>query len=95
MPKKSKMEVWFDNHNHTMGFLRTVFGLISSVTGVLVFLKGFYLIRVSNMNLGSSLLMERYTTPTKDLMALRSHLSFPLKNGVKNTLIKNLHIYTS
>ena len=44
MAKKSKLEKWFDKHNHTMGFLRTLFGLVSSVTGVLVFLKVFYLI---------------------------------------------------
>ena len=44
MANKSKLEEWFDKYNHTMGFLRTLFGLISSVTGVLVFLKVFYLI---------------------------------------------------
>jgi len=44
MAKKSKMEKWFDKHNHTMGFLRTLFGLISSVTGVLVFVKVFNII---------------------------------------------------
>ena len=44
MTKKSKMEKWFDKHNHTMGFLRTLFGLISSVTGLLIFIKVFKII---------------------------------------------------
>jgi hypothetical protein len=44
MAKKSELEKWLDKHNHTMGFLRTLFGLISSVTGVLIFIKVFEII---------------------------------------------------
>ena len=41
---KSNIEKWFDNHNHTMEFLRTLFGFIAAVTGIFVFLKVFGLI---------------------------------------------------
>ena len=44
MAKKSKMERWLDRHNHKMEFLRTLFGLIASSTGILVFLKVFKII---------------------------------------------------
>ena len=44
MSKKSNIERWLDRHNHKMEFLRTLFGLIASSTGVLVFLKVFEII---------------------------------------------------
>ena len=42
--KRDKLEVWFDEHNHKMEFLRTVFSLIAATTGIFVFLKVFGLI---------------------------------------------------
>lgn len=42
--KRDISEHWFDKHNHKMEFLRTVFGCIGALTGLLVFLKVFEII---------------------------------------------------
>ncbi len=42
--KRDKWEVWFDEHNHKMEFLRTLFSAIAATTGIFVFLKVFGLI---------------------------------------------------
>ena len=42
--KRGKIEVWLDEHNHKMEFLRTVFSLIAATTGIFVFLKVFEII---------------------------------------------------
>ena len=44
MEKKGVFEKWLDNHNHKMELMRTVFGFMAAITGVLVFLKVFGLI---------------------------------------------------
>mgnify|MGYP003146677073 CR=1 FL=1 len=41
MENKGVFERWLDNHNHKMELMRTVFGFMAAVTGVLVFLKVF------------------------------------------------------
>ena len=38
---KTRLEVWLDQHNHTMELMRTMFGFIAAVTGCFVFLKVF------------------------------------------------------
>ena len=42
--KRDKWEKWFDEHNHKMEFMRTVFSAIAATTGIFVFLKVFGLI---------------------------------------------------
>jgi predicted nucleic acid-binding Zn ribbon protein len=42
--KRGKIEIWLDEHNHKMEFLRTVFSAIAATTGIFVFLKVFGLI---------------------------------------------------
>ena len=42
--KRGKIEVWLDEHNHKMEFLRTIFSLIAATTGIVIFLKVFGII---------------------------------------------------
>ena len=42
--KRGKWEVWFDEHNHKMEFMRTIFSMIAAITGIFVFLKVFGII---------------------------------------------------
>lgn len=42
--KRGKVEVWLDEHNHKMEFLRTIFSLIAATTGIVIFLKVFGII---------------------------------------------------
>jgi len=42
--KRGKIEIWLDEHNHKMEFLRTIFSLIAATTGIFVFLKVFGII---------------------------------------------------
>ena len=42
--KRDKWEKWFDEHNHKMEFMRTLFSAIAATTGIFVFLKVFGLI---------------------------------------------------
>ena len=41
---RGALESWLDKHNHKMELMRTVFGFMAAITGVLVFLKVFGLI---------------------------------------------------
>jgi hypothetical protein len=42
--KRGDVEVWLDEHNHKMEFLRTIFSLIAATTGIVIFLKVFGII---------------------------------------------------
>jgi len=42
--KRGKIEIWLDEHNHKMEFLRTIFSLIAATTGIVIFLKVFGII---------------------------------------------------
>ena len=42
--KRGRIEIWLDEHNHKMEFLRTVFSAIAATTGIFVFLKVFGII---------------------------------------------------
>ncbi len=41
---RSRMELWFDKHNHKMEFLRTFFGLVTIGLQVVILCKIFNLI---------------------------------------------------
>jgi len=41
---RSKMERWFDRHNHKMEFLRTLFGLATVALQIVILLKLFQFI---------------------------------------------------
>jgi len=41
---RSKLERWFDRHNHKMEFLRTLFGLATVALQVIILLKLFQFI---------------------------------------------------
>ena len=42
--KRGKIEIWLDEHNHKMEFLRTLFSAVAATTGIFVFLKVFEII---------------------------------------------------